>query len=256
VASKALEATCVQVVTLGLHSGGRLNRLNPQIVNAWATDTFCTAAFSSSYFPSTPCHTRNRTSGCSAAEPLETRRFSAHSSGKWSACDYIEKEPTMAWKVAFAAQRRSMKVHLINPSDTAFGTAVITPRWLFVLAASTPPEFGDPILWDETVRHVDLNSVKPGGVVGIGIHTGNALRGYSVGRSLKERGAFVIFGGIHATLYPDEPFEHGRADCVVRGEVTWPGDTLSKTNGKVNLSAFTRAGGSKETNSKPPAGTC
>jgi radical SAM superfamily enzyme YgiQ (UPF0313 family) len=111
-----------------------------------------------------------------------------------------------------------MKVHLINPSDTAFGTAVITPRWLFVLAASTPPEFGDPILWDETVRHVDVNSVQPGDVVGIGIHTGNALRGYSVGRSLKERGAFVIFGGIHATLYPDEPFEHGRADCVVRGD--------------------------------------
>lgn len=111
-----------------------------------------------------------------------------------------------------------MKVHLINPSDTAFGTAVITPRWLFVLAAATPPEFGDPILWDETVRHVDVNSVRPGDVVGIGIHTRNALRGYSVGRFLKERGAFVIFGGIHATLYPDEPFEYGGADCVVRGD--------------------------------------
>ena len=33
-----------------------------------------------------------------------------------------------------------MRVHLINPSDTAFGTAVITPRWLFVLAAATPEE--------------------------------------------------------------------------------------------------------------------
>ncbi len=31
-----------------------------------------------------------------------------------------------------------LRVHLINPSDTAFGTAVITPRWLFVLAAATP----------------------------------------------------------------------------------------------------------------------
>ena len=26
-------------------------------------------------------------------------------------------------------------VHLVNPSDNSFGTAVITPRWLFVLAA-------------------------------------------------------------------------------------------------------------------------
>jgi len=115
-------------------------------------------------------------------------------------------------------KRNRLKVHLINPSDTAFGTAVITPRWLFVLAAATPSQFGDPILWDETVRHLDVNTVRPGDVVGIGIHTGNALRGYTVGRLAKQRGAFVIFGGIHATLYPDEPFEHGAADCVVRGD--------------------------------------
>ena len=31
-----------------------------------------------------------------------------------------------------------MKVHLINPSDKSFGTAVVTPRWLYVLAAATP----------------------------------------------------------------------------------------------------------------------
>lgn len=29
-----------------------------------------------------------------------------------------------------------MRVHLINPSDLSFGLAVITPRWLFVLAAA------------------------------------------------------------------------------------------------------------------------
>ena len=45
-----------------------------------------------------------------------------------------------------------LRVHLINPSDTAFGTAVITPRWLFVLAAATPEEFGDPVLCDETLE--------------------------------------------------------------------------------------------------------
>ncbi len=32
-----------------------------------------------------------------------------------------------------------MKVHLINPSHVSFGTAVITPRWLYVLAAATVP---------------------------------------------------------------------------------------------------------------------
>ena len=111
-----------------------------------------------------------------------------------------------------------MRVHLINPSDTAFGTAVITPRWLFVLAAATPPEFGDPILCDETIEALDPASIQPGDVVGISIHTGNALRGYAVGRLASSRGAFVVFGGIHASLYPGEAFDKGDAACVVRGD--------------------------------------
>jgi radical SAM superfamily enzyme YgiQ (UPF0313 family) len=111
-----------------------------------------------------------------------------------------------------------LQVHLVNPSDTAFGTAVITPRWLFVLAAATPPEFGAPELCDETLEALDPERIKPGDVVGIGIHTGNALRGYSVGRIARERGAFVAFGGIHASLYPEEAFELGAAHCVVRGD--------------------------------------
>ena len=111
-----------------------------------------------------------------------------------------------------------LRVHLINPSDTAFGTAVITPRWLFVLAAATPEEFGDPVLCDETLEALELDSIHAGDIVGIGIHTGNALRGYAIGRLAKQRGAFVVFGGIHSTLFPEEAFERGGADCVVRGD--------------------------------------
>lgn len=109
-------------------------------------------------------------------------------------------------------------IHLVNPSDTAFGTAVITPRWLYVLAAATDPSFGDPEICDETLKHLDLERVQRGDVVGIGIHTGNALRGYEVGRAARERGAWVVFGGIHSTLYPEEPFEQGGAHVVVKGD--------------------------------------
>jgi radical SAM superfamily enzyme YgiQ (UPF0313 family) len=82
---------------------------------------------------------------------------------------------------------------------------------------------GDPLIWDETLESLDPLQVEPGDVVGIGIHTGNALRGYSLGRILRERGAWVIFGGIHATLYPQEVLEHGGAHSVVRGDgdVVW-----------------------------------
>ena len=116
-----------------------------------------------------------------------------------------------------------MNVHLVNPSDQSFGTAVITPRWLYVLAAATPARFGNPQICDETLSQLDLACVEAGDAVGIGIHTGNALRGYELGRAARERGAWVIFGGIHATLYPAEAVSLGGAHSVVKGDgdVVW-----------------------------------
>jgi radical SAM superfamily enzyme YgiQ (UPF0313 family) len=116
-----------------------------------------------------------------------------------------------------------MRVHLVNPSDISFGTAVITPRWLYVLAAATPAAFGDALICDETLELLDPLSIAAGDIVGIGIHTGNALRGYEVGRAARERGAWVVFGGIHATLYPDEAIALGGAHAVVKGDgdVIW-----------------------------------
>ncbi len=65
-----------------------------------------------------------------------------------------------------------MRVHLVNPSDNSFGTAVITPRWLFVLAAATPQAAGDPILIDESLEPIVPESIMPGDIVGISVHTG------------------------------------------------------------------------------------
>src|SRR3990170_732569 len=97
-----------------------------------------------------------------------------------------------------------MRIHLVNPSDVSFGVAVITPRWLYVLASATPEQYGPPKLVDETLEPFDPNDVEAGDIVGIGIHTANAYRGYALGRQARERGAFVVFGGVHSTLYPDE----------------------------------------------------
>ncbi len=117
-----------------------------------------------------------------------------------------------------------MRIHLVNPSTVSFGTAVITPRWLYVLAGATPASYGPPAIVDETLDPFDLDRVSPGDVVGIGVHTGNALRGYEVGRAARTRGAVVVFGGIHATLYPDEARDLGGAHAVVKGDgdLVWP----------------------------------
>ena len=116
-----------------------------------------------------------------------------------------------------------MSVHLVNPSDNSFGTAVITPRWLFVLAAATPAMAGDPILVDESIEQIVPESIQAGDIVGISVHTGNALRGYEVGRMARNQGAWVIYGGIHATLFPEEALELGEAHAVVKGDgdVAW-----------------------------------
>ena len=116
-----------------------------------------------------------------------------------------------------------MRVHLVNPSDKSFGIGVITPRWLYVLAAATPAKYGDPVLTDETLERFQPARVEPGDVVGIGIHTSNALRGLELGRLARARGAHVVFGCVHASLYPEEALEMGGANAVVRGdgEVVW-----------------------------------
>src|SRR4029079_5144790 len=117
-----------------------------------------------------------------------------------------------------------MRIHLINPSDVSYGAAVITPRWLYVLAAATPAALADPQVIDETLQQIDMATVSKGDVIGIGIHTLNALRGYEVGRAARAKGAYVIYGGIHSTLFPEEPFEHGGAHAVVKGDGDrmWP----------------------------------
>ena len=115
------------------------------------------------------------------------------------------------------------RVILVNPSEVNMGYSFITPRWLYVIAQATPQEIaGDPIVADEVIERFDASTIMPGDVVGIGINTGNCVSGYRVVREAKGRGATVIVGGIHATIFPEEPLEMG-ADAVVtgNGDLVW-----------------------------------
>ena len=107
-----------------------------------------------------------------------------------------------------------MKVHLINPSALAFGVGVITPRWLYVLAAATPEEYGDPIMTDETLEPLgsDLRC-RPATSSASAFIPATRFRGYEIGKKARARGAYVVFGGIHATLYPEEAAALGERAC-------------------------------------------
>jgi tRNA A37 methylthiotransferase MiaB len=123
---------------------------------------------------------------------------------------------------------------------------------MYVLAASTPDRFGTPNLVDETLEPFDQAEINPGDVVGIGIHTANALRGYAVARLARDRGALVVFGGIHATLFPDEVREHGKAHSVVTGDgdLVWP-RVLSDCEAGTPATSY--AGGKVEGDALPAA---
>ena len=107
--------------------------------------------------------------------------------------------------------------------ESPVGYSVITPRWLFVIAQATPIELiDDLILVDEAIKRLDPNTVERGDIVGIGISTGNCIAGYRVLKQAKSKGATVIVGGIHPTIFPEEPIEMG-ADAVVtgNGDLVW-----------------------------------
>jgi radical SAM superfamily enzyme YgiQ (UPF0313 family) len=152
-----------------------------------------------------------------AGEATAEARMQWHSSlSRGDAASRVRPSPSVS--------ASDVTVHLVNPSHLSFGIGVITPRWLFVLASATPVSYGRPHIVDETLEPFAVDAVRPGDVVGIGIHTGNALRGYEIGTLARARGAVVIYGGIHATLYPDEALDLGGAHAVVKGDgdVVWP----------------------------------
>ena len=117
-----------------------------------------------------------------------------------------------------------MRVHLINPSEVSFGTAVITPRWLYVLAAATPRSFGDPVLVDETLAPLDEAQIQSGDIVGIGIHTAQCSARVRGGQDRARSAAHSSFSvAFTPPCIPNEAHELGGAHAVVKGDgdVIW-----------------------------------
>ena len=106
----------------------------------------------------------------------------------------------------------------LGPLNMSFREAPLTAT---TLAALVPPEIDAEItIADESVQPIPFH--KEFDIVGISCLTGTAARAYEIAGKFREKGSFIVLGGIHVTLKPGEAARH--ADTIVVGfaERTWP----------------------------------
>jgi radical SAM superfamily enzyme YgiQ (UPF0313 family) len=58
-------------------------------------------------------------------------------------------------------------------------------------------------------------------VVGISIHTFNAIHGYALAERVRRRGTTVVFGGPHTSIFPEETLQHGDVAVTGDAEEVW-----------------------------------
>lgn len=111
---------------------------------------------------------------------------------------------------------------LVNGAGKTGGTSLMgcMPLALPTLAALTPPGVEMKIV-DENVEPVEIDN-DSADVVAISFLTMTSERAYALADAFRRRGAHVVLGGVHATIFPEEALEH--ADTVVVGEAeeSWP----------------------------------
>ena len=82
------------------------------------------------------------------------------------------------------------------------------------LKAHTPSDI-ECRFFDNRMEDIDYN--LPTDIVAISLNTFTAQDGYKIAQEYHQRGAYIVIGGVHAYLLPDEILEY--ADTVLIGEI-------------------------------------
>ncbi len=122
-----------------------------------------------------------------------------------------------------------MKITLLMPQSDMYRKGGIFPKalryaplTLTTLAALIPEELNATIKCHDEASEVFDPETCDADIVGITVITPTSKRAYAFAKKLRARGVFVVLGGVHVTLVPDEAIKH--ADAIVTGyaEETWP----------------------------------
>lgn len=120
-----------------------------------------------------------------------------------------------------------MKVKMILPALTEAKSpfwrpikySLFPPLGLATLAAYLPADTSIE-LQDEHVEQLDLND-DPDLVV-IQVYITSARRAYAIADHYRQKGAYVVLGGLHVTSLPEEAMRHADTVFLGPGEDTWP----------------------------------
>jgi radical SAM superfamily enzyme YgiQ (UPF0313 family) len=88
------------------------------------------------------------------------------------------------------------------------------------LAALTPGDAEMSII-DENIDFVDFDAKAD--IAAISYITLSSNRAYEIADEFRKRGVYVVLGGFHASMFPDEALMHGDSVFVGEAEDTWPG---------------------------------
>src|SRR5690349_14539528 len=105
---------------------------------------------------------------------------------------------------------------LINPfyrkdPHASFGKHVLTPSLALTSVAGATPTHWLIRYWDENLLKGPPPCDPFPSVVGITVHLTFAKRAYELSRWYRERGAKVVFGGLHVLSCPEECAPHADA---------------------------------------------
>ncbi len=120
--------------------------------------------------------------------------------------------------------RHALLINPFYPKDphASFGKHVLTPSLaLTSIAGSTPPQWTVQY-WDENLLHGPPPLEPFPEVVGITVHLTFADRAYELAKWYRDRGAIIVFGGLHVLSCPDEVAPHADALVLGEGVHAWP----------------------------------
>ena len=117
-------------------------------------------------------------------------------------------------------RRRKMKIAFLRPNmGGKRSNDAIEPLAFAVLSGLTDKTRHELMLFDDRIEDIPMDLEVD--LIVISTFTMTARRAYELAKNYRERGVYVMIGGYHASLMPDEVQEHADTVCVGSGEVTW-----------------------------------